>query len=64
MFGAIVDRVNKALGRNTTKTFIGVLDIAGFEIFETNGFEQLLINLNNEVSISYEIRSSRPCLCV
>lgn len=37
MFGAIVDRVNKALGRPVTKTFIGVLDIAGFEIFETNG---------------------------
>lgn len=50
MFGAIVERVNKALGRTTTRTFIGVLDIAGFEIFETNGFEQLLINLNNEVS--------------
>lgn len=36
-FGAIVDRINKALGRPSTKTFIGVLDIAGFEIFETNG---------------------------
>lgn len=36
-FGAMVDRINKALGRPSTKTFIGVLDIAGFEIFETNG---------------------------
>jgi myosin protein heavy chain len=35
--GAIVERINKALGRPSTKTFIGVLDIAGFEIFDVNG---------------------------
>ncbi|KIJ56408.1 hypothetical protein M422DRAFT_150276 [Sphaerobolus stellatus SS14] len=48
-FGALVDRVNRALERSTpTTTFIGVLDIAGFEIFETNSFEQLTINYTNE----------------
>ncbi|KDE02890.1 hypothetical protein MVLG_06575 [Microbotryum lychnidis-dioicae p1A1 Lamole] len=47
-FGAMVEKINAALGRPSTKTFIGVLDIAGFEIFETNGFEQLCINLTNE----------------
>ena len=36
-FSAMVDRINQALGRPSTKTFIGVLDIAGFEIFDTNG---------------------------
>ena len=48
-FGLLVDRVNRALDRPSSKsTFIGVLDIAGFEIFETNGYEQLLINYTNE----------------
>ena len=48
-FGALVDRINRALDRPSSKsTFIGVLDIAGFEIFETNGFEQLCINYTNE----------------
>ncbi|KAF7972288.1 hypothetical protein HWV62_18538 [Athelia sp. TMB] len=48
-FGQLVDRVNRALDRPSSKsTFIGVLDIAGFEIFETNAYEQLLINYTNE----------------
>ncbi|CAO1620791.1 unnamed protein product [Sympodiomycopsis kandeliae] len=48
-FGAIVERINQALDRPTSKsTFIGVLDIAGFEIFESNSFEQLCINYTNE----------------
>lgn len=54
MFSWLVDKVNvsisngydvkKAKGSN----FTGILDIFGFEIFDTNSFEQLCINFANE----------------
>ena len=52
LFLWIVALINKALGTTTpTKNFqfIGVLDIYGFEHFETNSFEQFCINYANEV---------------
>jgi len=49
LFDWIVAKVNDSLDApNPRKYFIGVLDIAGFEIFELNVLEQLLINYTNE----------------
>jgi myosin heavy subunit len=49
MFWWIVERVNKAFETKQKKNYyIGVLDIAGFEIFEYNSFDQLCINYTNE----------------
>ncbi|XP_028353827.2 myosin-11 [Physeter macrocephalus] len=50
LFLWILSRVNKALDKTHRQgaSFLGILDIAGFEIFEVNSFEQLCINYTNE----------------
>ncbi|MGH0170588.1 UNVERIFIED_CONTAM: hypothetical protein FKN15_059291 [Acipenser sinensis] len=49
MFNWMVVRINQSLDtKQARQYFIGVLDIAGFEIFDFNSFEQLCINFTNE----------------
>uniref|UniRef100_A0A8D2M3G9 Myosin VB n=1 Tax=Zonotrichia albicollis TaxID=44394 RepID=A0A8D2M3G9_ZONAL len=49
LFNWIVQHVNQALHTTVKQhSFIGVLDIYGFETFEVNSFEQFCINYANE----------------
>jgi myosin protein heavy chain len=50
MFKWLVNRINRSLDRTKRQgaSFIGILDMAGFEIFQLNSFEQLCINYTNE----------------
>ncbi|KAI6240101.1 Myosin motor domain-containing protein [Aphelenchoides fujianensis] len=50
MFHWVIERCNKTLSTSQEESahYIGVLDIAGFEIFDRNSFEQLWINFVNE----------------
>lgn len=56
LFQFLVDKINSNLSRSNENPFadngptnyIGILDIAGFEIFQKNSFEQLCINYTNE----------------
>jgi len=49
VFKWLIGKCNKALDTKKPRAnYCGVLDIAGFEIFDFNTFEQLCINLTNE----------------
>ncbi|KAL8430312.1 hypothetical protein ACSSS7_005980 [Eimeria intestinalis] len=52
LFSWLIARVNESLqpseAAQVEGNVVGILDIAGFESFKTNGFEQLCINLSNE----------------
>uniref|UniRef100_G3T1H2 Unconventional myosin-VI n=1 Tax=Loxodonta africana TaxID=9785 RepID=G3T1H2_LOXAF len=48
LFDHVVNRINQCFPFETSSYFIGVLDIAGFEYFEHNSYEQFCINYCNE----------------
>nr|XP_033326321.1 myosin heavy chain 95F isoform X4 [Megalopta genalis] len=48
LFDHIVGRINKSIPFKASSYYIGVLDIAGFEYFKVNTFEQFCINYCNE----------------
>lgn len=49
LFNWLVSRINESLvSKEKVQNSIGLLDIAGFEIFDLNSFEQLCINFTNE----------------
>ena len=65
MFDWLVTRINQSfmgdakLVAGGKHKFVGILDIFGFEIFESNSLEQLFINFANEkLQRTYSIREA------
>lgn len=83
MFDWLVTRINQSFVGDTKLVagdkhkFVGILDIFGFEIFESNSLEQLFINFANEKlqrtlgrcvtcfsSYPFPFFTQFPCLCI
>ena len=66
LFLWLVDVINKAMPTSGEGLSISILDIFGFECFDTNGFAQLLINfMNGEVVVEAVCVSiSHLCVCL
>ena len=47
LFNYIVNKINMTI-ESEYNSYVGILDIFGFEVFKKNGFEQLCINYTNE----------------
>lgn len=64
LFEWIVSRLNSFMGSGSAGggAFIGLLDVFGFENFESNSYEQLCINYTNEKLqkhfIDYEVTTT------
>ncbi|KAJ3331041.1 hypothetical protein HDU76_004208 [Blyttiomyces sp. JEL0837] len=48
IFGWVIEHLNKRLDKEDCATFIGVVDLSGFQDYKTNKFDQLLHNYANE----------------
>lgn len=48
IFNWVVDSINDVLSSSKEYSWIGILDVFGFECFENNSFEQFCINFANE----------------
>ncbi len=56
LFDQIVTFVNKSIPFSSSMSYIGILDIAGFEYFPINSFEQFCIKYDKEKKSSWFLK--------